>query len=100
MKFSTFVKLGGHAFNLMQNKDMVELFGVVKPGVQNQIKKIKVNPAPSGSTSAANYPAHYQAPYQYPMHYPIPIDSPHHPYGMPQARPYGYPRPPHYPRYR
>lgn len=90
MKFSTFVKMGGHAFSLLQNKDLMELYGIVKPGIQGQLKKIKETPAPPSGNA--------------PAHFPVPIDSPFmHPYQVPPHQPhgthfYGYPnRMPAYP---
>lgn len=92
MKFSTFVKLGGHAFSLLQNKDLQELYGIVKPGIQEQMKKMKEMPSPS----AGNVPTHF----------PVPIDSPYlSPYHLPHQQVnrvpfYGYPHVPPYPWHR
>ncbi|MFC4767601.1 hypothetical protein [Effusibacillus consociatus] len=77
MKFNHFVKLGGHTFNLLQNKDLLELFGMAKKGVQYYKEQQKNQP---------NQPA--VVPIYVPPQYPIPIDSPylHHaprpPYGV------------------
>lgn len=70
MKFSHFVKMGGHTFNLLQNKDLLELFGLVKPGVQNYLKKLKESPAQSQKPQVVIH-------HWIPTHYPTPIDSPH-----------------------
>jgi hypothetical protein len=92
VKFSTFVKLGGHAFNLLQNKDLMELYGIVKPGIQGQMQKMKETPSPPAGNA--------------PTHFPVPIDSPYlHPYQLPQQPVnrvpfYGYSHLPPYPPYR
>ncbi|WP_200760756.1 hypothetical protein [Effusibacillus dendaii] len=101
MDFSKFVKFGGHTFNLLQNKDLLGLYGIVKPSLMNQLKNMWVSPSSQnantqqGSNSAGIAPP-------IPYSYPIPIDSPHwrppvyyRPYGHPYGGnffPVGYPR--------
>jgi hypothetical protein len=99
VNFSDFIKMGGHTFNLLQNKELMELFGMAKDGYK-KIQESQKNQ--SSQNSQSSQPAKF--PMIIPHHYPIPIDSPYWkgtpypPYGMYNVhhRPYGT-LPPGYP---
>jgi hypothetical protein len=84
VKFSTFVKLGGHAFSLLQNKDLYEIYGMAKPTIPKLLQVGKQSVAAQSSPP----PVKQWPVASFPTHFPVPIDSPlmhghFGPYGMP-----------------
>ncbi|GAX88936.1 hypothetical protein [Effusibacillus lacus] len=64
MKFSTIVKMGGHTFNLLQNKDLLEIYGMASKGLKTYMEKQK-----------QQQPTAQYIPVYIPPQYPAPIDS-------------------------